>query len=54
MNVKDLYEVDGQYRYLKGINVAGIIAWVLGGLIANILVLSSLIGFFVGLPFIMY
>ena len=49
VNVKDLYEVDGQYRYLKGINVAGIIAWVLGGLIANIWPsFSSLVGFFVG------
>ena len=49
VNVKDLYEVDGQYRYLKGVNVAGIIAWVLGGAIANIWPsFSSLIGFFVG------
>ena len=49
VNVKDLYEVDGQYRYLKGVNVAGIIAWVLGGVIANIWPsFSSLIGFFVG------
>ena len=49
VNVKDLYEVEGQYRYLKGVNVAGIIAWVLGGLIANIWPsFSSLVGFFVG------
>ncbi|MGN7477951.1 NCS1 family transporter [Solibacillus silvestris] len=49
VNVRDLYEVDGQYRYLKGVNVAGIIAWVLGGLIANIWPsFSSLVGFFVG------
>ncbi|MER1988107.1 MAG: NCS1 family transporter [Solibacillus isronensis] len=49
VNVKDLYEIDGQYRYLKGVNLAGIIAWVLGGVIANIWPsFSSLIGFFVG------
>lgn len=49
VNVKDLYEAEGQYRYLKGVNAAGIIAWVIGGLIANIWPsFSSLIGFFVG------
>lgn len=49
VNVKDLYELDGQYRYLKGVNLAGIIAWIIGGLIANIWpAYSSLIGFFVG------
>ena len=49
VNVKDLYEVNGQYRYLKGVNLAGIIAWIIGGLIANIWpAYSSLIGFAVG------
>lgn len=49
VNVKELYEVNGQYRYLKGVNLAGIIAWIVGGLIANIWpAYSSLIGFFVG------
>ncbi|MCH7322878.1 NCS1 family transporter [Solibacillus sp. MA9] len=49
VNVKDLYEVNGQYRYLKGVNLAGLIAWIIGGLIANIWpAYSSLIGFFVG------
>ncbi|MEK4701064.1 NCS1 family transporter [Solibacillus sp. FSL R7-0668] len=49
VNVNDLYETNGQYRYLKGVNLAGIIAWIIGGLIANIWpAYSSLIGFFVG------
>lgn len=49
VNVTELYELNGQYRYLKGVNLAGIIAWILGGLIANIWpAYSSLIGFFVG------
>ena len=49
VNVKDLYETNGQYRYLKGVNLAGIIAWIIGGLIANIWpAYSSLIGFAVG------
>ena len=49
VNVKDLYEVNGQYRYLKGVNLAGLIAWIIGGLIANIWpAYSSLIGFAVG------
>ena len=49
VNVKDLYEVNGQYRYLKGVNLAGLFAWIIGGLIANIWpAYSSLIGFAVG------
>lgn len=49
VNVKDLYEANGQYRYFKGVNLAGIIAWIAGGLIANIWpAYSSLIGFAVG------
>ncbi|MEK4627306.1 MAG: NCS1 family transporter [Solibacillus sp.] len=49
VNVKDLYEMNGQYRYYKGINFAGIIAWIVGGLIANIWpAYSSLVGFIVG------
>jgi nucleobase:cation symporter-1, NCS1 family len=49
VNVKDLYEMNGQFRYFKGVNIAGIIAWITGGLIANIWpAYSSLVGFFVG------
>lgn len=49
VNVKDLYEMDGQYRYAKGINLAGMIAWIVGGLIANLLsAYSSIVGFIVG------
>ncbi|MEB3101970.1 NCS1 family transporter [Ferviditalea candida] len=31
LNVKDLYRVNGQFRYDGGINWAGIIAWIIGG-----------------------
>ncbi|MGE6517507.1 NCS1 family transporter [Lysinibacillus sphaericus] len=49
VNVKDLYELDGQFKYLKGFNLAGLIAWIIGGAIANMFpTYSSLIGFFVG------
>jgi nucleobase:cation symporter-1, NCS1 family len=49
VNVKDLYELDGQYKYMNGFNIAGLIAWVIGGVIANIFpTYSSLVGFFVG------
>ena len=31
VNVPDLYEDHGQFRYLGGVNMAGIIAWIIGG-----------------------
>ncbi|MFC0271824.1 NCS1 family transporter [Metabacillus herbersteinensis] len=31
VNVKDLYEQDGQYRYHAGLNWAGFISWAIGG-----------------------
>lgn len=49
VNVIDLYEANGQYRYLGGMNIAGLIAWVVGGAIANMFpAYSSLIGFAIG------
>lgn len=49
VNVHDLYEVDGQFKYMKGFNWAGMIAWIIGGVIANLLpAYSSLVGFAVG------
>ncbi|MFB5282500.1 NCS1 family transporter [Peribacillus sp. Hz7] len=49
VNVHDLYEVDGQFKYMKGFNWAGMIAWIIGGVTANLLpAYSSLVGFAVG------
>ncbi len=49
INVKDLYELNGQFKYMNGFNLAGLIAWVIGGVIANIFsAYSSLVGFIVG------
>lgn len=49
VNVKELYETNGQYRYMAGVNLAGIIAWVVGGAVANLIpTYSSLVGFAVG------
>ncbi|WP_339289440.1 NCS1 family transporter [Ureibacillus sp. FSL K6-0786] len=49
VNVKDLYEVDGQYRYANGINWAGMLAWIIGGIIANLLpTYSSIVGLVAG------
>ncbi|MFJ8260466.1 NCS1 family transporter [Rummeliibacillus sp. NPDC094406] len=49
INVQGLYESNGQFRYLGGFNLAGLISWIIGGIIANIFpTYSSLIGFFVG------
>jgi NCS1 family nucleobase:cation symporter-1 len=31
LNVKDLYQIEGQYKFDGGINWAGMIAWVIGG-----------------------
>lgn len=49
VNVHDLYELNGQYKYMNGFNMAGMIAWVIGGIIANLLpAYSSIVGFVVG------
>ena len=49
VHVVDLYEMNGQFKYWKGINAAGFIAWIIGGTAANLLpAYSSLIGFGVG------
>ena len=49
VNVPDLYEQNGQYRYLNGVNLAGFIAWIIGGLAAYFLSnYSFLVGFLVG------
>jgi len=49
VNVQDLYEISGQYKYLNGFNLAGMIAWIVGGIVANLLpAYSSIVGFAVG------
>ncbi|WP_273852691.1 NCS1 family transporter [Guptibacillus spartinae] len=49
VNVPDLYEQNGQYRYMNGVNLAGFIAWIIGGLAAYFLSnYSFLVGFLVG------
>jgi NCS1 family nucleobase:cation symporter-1 len=49
VNVPDLYESKGQYRYLNGVNLAGIVSWIIGGLSAIWLTnYSFLVGFVVG------
>lgn len=45
VNVPDLFEMDGQYRYHYGVNWAGIISWVVGGVLA---ILFSTYSFFIG------
>ena len=34
LNVPDLYETHGQFRFMGGVNPAGIITWLIGGAIA--------------------
>ncbi|MGJ7922654.1 NCS1 family transporter [Neobacillus sp. LXY-4] len=49
VNVYDLYEMNGQFKYMKGFNLAGLISWIVGGIIANLLpAYSSLVGFVAG------
>lgn len=49
VNVYDLYELEGQYKYMNGFNWAGMITWIIGGVAANLLpAYSSIIGFVVG------
>ncbi|UCZ51417.1 NCS1 family transporter [Bacillus shivajii] len=49
VNVYDLYKNNGQYKYLNGFNVAGFIAWIVGGVAAYFLTnYSFIVGFVVG------
>ena len=49
INAVDLYEMNGQFRYMNGFNFAGLIAWIIGGIVANLLpTYSSIVGFVVG------
>ncbi len=45
VNVQDLYKADGQFKYMNGINLAGMISWIVGGFAAYWL---SAYSFFVG------
>lgn len=49
VNVPDLYEDHGQYRYMGGVNLAGFIAWIIGA-VASYFVpnYGFLVGFFIG------
>lgn len=47
LNVQELYKADGQYRYHGGVNIAGMVSWLLGTLAANI---GSDYGYLFGLP----
>lgn len=48
VNVQDLYKNHGQYRFHGGVNVAGFISWIIGGITAYlILEYSFLVGFVV-------
>jgi NCS1 family nucleobase:cation symporter-1 len=49
VNVPDLYEEEGQYKYFHGFNIAGFIAWFAGGTAAYFLTnYSFAVGFVVG------
>ncbi|MGG7619251.1 NCS1 family transporter [Bacillus coreaensis] len=49
VNVEDLYEADGQYKYMNGVNLAGMISWIIGGAAAYYLsTYSFIVGFLVG------
>ncbi|WP_050615049.1 NCS1 family transporter [Bacillus testis] len=49
VHVVDLFEMNGQFKYWKGLNIAGLLAWIVGGTAANLLpAYSSLVGFAVG------
>ncbi|WP_462413394.1 NCS1 family transporter [Neobacillus sp. Marseille-QA0830] len=49
VNVPELYEDNGQYRYLGGVNIAGFIAWIIGA-VASYFVpeYGFVVGFLVG------
>lgn len=53
LHVQELYKSDGQYRYHGGVNLAGMAAWILGTIAANI---GLDYGYLFGLPtgFIVY
>lgn len=49
VNVQELYKEDGQFRGMNGFNMAGIIAWVIGGLASYYFPsYSFIVGFVVG------
>lgn len=49
VNVPDLYEMDGQFQYLNGINWAGILAFIIGGGVALMFqTYSFFVGCFIG------
>lgn len=49
VNVHDLYEENGQFKYFHGVNMAGFIAWIVGGTAAYFLTnYSFIVGFVVG------
>ncbi|MBS4207928.1 NCS1 family transporter [Bacillus sp. FJAT-50079] len=49
VNVRDLYEGDGQFAFMNGFNMAGMIAWAVGGIASYFLqAYSFIIGFAVG------
>jgi nucleobase:cation symporter-1, NCS1 family len=49
VNVLDLYENDGQFKYMNGFNLAGLFAWVVGGAAAYYFPsYSFIVGFTVG------
>jgi len=49
VNVPDLYEYDGQFQYHHGINWAGMISWVISGILAIVLnTYSFFVGFLIG------
>ncbi|WP_088049303.1 NCS1 family transporter [Virgibacillus dakarensis] len=46
VNVQELYEHDGQFRFHGGVNIVGFIAWVIGGFIAILFMdYSFIVGF---------
>ncbi|MFD2208222.1 NCS1 family transporter [Virgibacillus halophilus] len=46
VNVQELYQHNGQYRFHGGINIAGFLAWVVGGIVAILLMdYSFIVGF---------
>ncbi len=48
VNVHDLYRSEGQYKYDGGINLAGFIAWIVGGSVAYLFMnYSFIVGFIV-------
>ncbi|MFC0472715.1 NCS1 family transporter [Halalkalibacter kiskunsagensis] len=50
VNVPDLYEKEGQFKYLKGFNLAGYIAFFVGGVASYLLSnYSFIVGFLVGM-----